>query len=271
MENCPDKETLEKFVDYGLTEEMNKKILSHLSMCCNCREKVHCLMVKEQSLLTALFDEPVSHEHAIITVIGSCLSKAALFAYSDKLLKEDQLKLVESHLEKCDNCMFELLKVQRLMNAPADLDLDMSALKAMEAFHKGYSILEIVLKAKDNLLELIRHNGELLSLTPQFDAIRGEEEKEERPIIIRKDFHERDLSVEVKIKRDINESGATVNVSIMTLSSEQFLSGIDVELSGLEMQQKRNTQDGFAEFYGLKSGTYGIKVSGDETAQITIE
>lgn len=270
MENCPDKETLDLFVDNGLTEEMNGNILSHLSVCASCREKVGCLLSEEQSLLKSLFSEPVRRKHAATTASHECPSKPSILAYAGKFLKEDQLKLVESHLQKCDNCMFELLRLQRSMNSLADLDLDMSVLKAKDISLSGVGtqILEIVLKGKDKFIELIDHNGELLFLTPQFSTVRGEEEKEERPIIIRKDFIDRDLSVEVTINREVKESGAAVSISLMKLSSEEFLSDIDIELSGREMHQKRTTEDGLAEFYGIKTGSYALIINGELTSNM---
>jgi hypothetical protein len=270
MEKCPDKETLDLFVDNGLTEKMNGNILSHLSVCANCREKVGCLLSEEQSLLKSLFTEPLRREHAAITASPGCPSKTSILAYAGKSLKEDQLKLVESHLQKCDNCMFELLRLQRSMHSLADLDLDMSVLKAKDISLPmvGKHVLEIVLKGRDKFIELIGHNGELLSLTPQFHAVRGEEEKEERPIVIRKDFTDRDLSVEVTINREVEESGAAVSISLMRLSSEEFLSGIDVELSGREMHQKRTAEGGLAEFYSIKSGSYALIVNGELTSNL---
>lgn len=270
MKKCPDKETLDLFVDNGLTEEMNGNILSHLSVCASCREKVGCLLSEEQSLLRSLLTEPVRRKHDVTSAIHGCLSKRSILAYADKSLKEDQLKLVESHLQKCDNCMFELLRLQHAMNSLTDLDLDMSVLKAEDISLPGVGkqVLEIVLKGRDKFIELIGHNGELLSLAPQFNAVRGEEEKEERPIVIRKDFTDRDLSVEVTINREVEESGAAVSISLMRLSSEEFLSGIDVELSGREMHQRRTTEGGLAEFYSIKSGSYVLIINGELTSNM---
>jgi hypothetical protein len=270
MERCPDKETLEKLVDYELTEEMNENILSHLSICSSCRAKVGCLLSEEQGLLKSLLTEPASRRHAVTVASGRCLSNAAILAYAGNSLKEDQLKLVESHLEKCDNCAFELLRLQRSMNTPAEIDLDMSNLRATPGV--GTNVLEIVLKAKNKLIELIRHNGELLSLTPQLGAVRGKEEKEERPIVIRKDFQERDLSAEVTIKREVPDSGGVLTVSVMKLSSEEFLSGLEVEMSGVGMSRQAMTNaDGVVEFYGITAGTYSLALGGDDIAIITIE
>jgi hypothetical protein len=269
MERCPDKETLERFVEYELNEEMNAKILEHLSVCEGCRQKLNCMLTEDQGVIKALLTEPTHRKQAVTVFSDRCLPKAAILAYNSKCLNEDQLKLVESHLQKCDNCMFELLRLQRAIHSTAEIDLNMSALKAVTDL--GMHILEVVLKVKDNLIDLIRHNGELLPLTPQLSSVRGKEESEKRPIVIRKDFQERDLSVEMTIKREIKESGATVSISVMKLSNEEFLSGIDVELSGQEMHKKQTTEDGVAEFYGIKTGTYSIKLAGADTAWITIE
>jgi hypothetical protein len=268
MEKCPDKATLEKFVDYDLTEQINERTFAHLSSCDSCREKVGRLLSKEHRL----FESPLLElggRRQKMEEPGRCLSKAAILAYAGNCLKEDQLKQVESHLQKCDNCIFGLIEVQKAMNSSTEVALDMSVLQAGQRI--GTDLLEIVVKAKDDLLELIRHTGELLSLTPQLGAVRGKEESEERPIIIRKDFPERDLSLEVRIDKEFEGSGATVGVSVMRLSSEEFLSGMDMELSGQEMQQKRTTEDGLAEFIGIKPGAYGIKVRGELTVRITSE
>jgi hypothetical protein len=270
MERCPDKETLERFVDYGLTEEMNENILSHMAICDSCREKVGCLLSEERGLLKTLFTEPVNHKQAMASPEGRCLSKAALLAYAGKSLNEDQRKLVELHLQECNKCMFELLAVQRSINLSADLNLDMQTMRTMHGV--GPHVLEIVLRVKDSLVELIRHTGELLSLTPQLSAVRGAEEKEEKPIVIRKDFQERDLSVEVTINKELVNSEGALRVSLMRLGTEEFLARINVELTGPATHRQDITdEDGIVEFSGIRTGTYDITIGGEITVIIAVE
>jgi len=270
MERCPDKETLEKFVDYVLTKEMNENILSHLSICDRCRDKVVCLLSEEQDLLKTLLSGSVSGKCKITLAPVGCLSKAAILAYAGKCLDEDQLRLVESHLQKCDNCLSALLRVQRSMDLTADLDLNMSVMKA--ALGMETHVLEIVLKTKDKFIELLRHTGELLSLTPELGTVRGKEEREDKPIVIRKDFEERDLSIEITLQRELVESEETIAISVMKLSNEEFLTGLAVELSGKAVCQKeKTTQYGIVEFYGMRQGKYDIKVAGEYVALLIIE
>lgn len=270
MEKCPDTEILEQFVVYELTENMNEQIVTHLTSCDRCREKVGCLLSEEHGLIKTLLFEQVSRKQATDIPSGRCLSIAAILAYAGKCLKEDQLMQVESHLRECDNCMIKLLNVQNSMNMPAVLDLDMSILKAVPDF--GNRVLEIVLKTKDDLVEIIRHTGELLSLSPQFANVRGKEEREEKTLVIRKDFLKKDLSIEVTIKKVLEESGVAFSVSVMKLSNEEFLSGIDIEIPGGEMHvRNRTNKNGFAEFSGIKAGTYDIKLGGEVTVIIDIE
>ena len=273
MGKCPEKELLENFIDYGLTEEMNEKIFTHLSLCSNCRDTIRCLLMEDEKLLKGLLRETVSRKHKATTLSEPCLSPVAIFAYASASLNEDQLKLVESHLEKCDDCLSELIKTQKQQALSIGMELDMSVLRPSENYsgEKGTNVIEVILKAKDNLLGLVRHTGELLSLTPQLGTIRGKEQKTENPIIIRKDFPKRDLSLQITIGRKFIKSGGAITISAMKLSSEEFVSGLDVSLSGGETYKHSKTdKDGIVEFSGIKKGKYAINVTEENVALITI-
>ena len=272
MEKCPEKELLEQFIDYGLTEEMNEKILTHLSLCNKCRDTIRCLLTEDEKLIKELLTEPVTQERKALP-LPEHLSSWAILAYTNECLNEDQLKLVESHLEKCDNCMFELVRIQRLANSLAALGLDMANLKVSKdaLSNKESGVLEIIMEAKDNILELIEHTGELLSLTPQLSAVRGKAYEAEDAIVIRKDFKEKDLSIEITIKKELTETEGFIRLSALKLSNEYFLSGMDIFLSGKNIQQYgRTNEHGIVEFSGIKKGRYDIKVAEEKVALITI-
>jgi hypothetical protein len=271
MERCPDKGTLAKFVEHELSEEVNTKILSHMKICESCREEIASLLSEDQSLLRSLLSEPLGLKKSKTKATATCLSKAAILAYVAKCLSEDQLKLVESHLQKCDNCMSDLLRLQASMNLPTDLHLDMAVLLLGKriASTKSRSILEIILGAKDKFVDLIRHTGELILPMPQLAALRGEKAEQDDSIILRKDFPDRNLSVEVTVGRLIDESGIALKVSLMALDSEEFMPGIAVELFGESTSNKGITNDdGTIEFYGIESGTYDITISGELTSHV---
>lgn len=273
-DRCPEKEILEKFLDYDLSEEMTKKIFSHLQLCDNCKHTVRCLLSDEKKLLHSLFKEPVSYKSKGVSSTEKCFSKAAILAYANGCLNENQLKLVESHLEKCDNCLNELINLQRLMSLQADLKLDMSVLKSDV---KGVTeikgdILEIVLKLKDNILELIRHTGELLSLRPQFSTVRGKDIKVGDLIAIRKDFKNKDLSLEITVNKELAEYGNNVKISIMKLSTEEFMPGLSVSLIGKNMHQQGKANDnGVIEFSCNLKGSYDINIAGNKISSLTIQ
>ncbi len=270
MKKCPDKETLDKLLEFDLSDNMTEDILSHLSSCEKCRDVVRALIEGDRNLLEVVKVASSGQKPKAVDQEKKCFSRRALLAYASDSLSGDQLKLVESHLGKCDNCMFELMRLQRSMNSQAGLDLDMSVLKAAPSI--GTQVLEIVLKAKDDLLELVRHTGELLSLTPQFGAIRGKGETKETPIVVKKDLPQKDLSIEVIINRELVESESGLSVSVMKLSNEEFLSGLDVELSGRAMLKKAKTkEDGIAGFSGIKPGNYVVIVARERVVVITIE
>ena len=220
-DRCPEKQLLEKFLHADFTDEMNESIFSHLQLCDNCKHTVRCLLSDEKKLLHSLFKEPVSHKSKGVSSTERCLSKAAIFAYANECLDENQLKLVESHLEKCDNCLNELINLQRSMALTTDIELDIQALKSdkTDLAEPKTDILEIILKMKDNILELIRHTGEVLSLKPQFDTVRGKDIRAESPIVIRKDFKDKDLSIEITMNKELVGYGKNVKVSLMRLST----------------------------------------------------
>ncbi len=243
QDKCPEKEVLEKFLNHELTDDMNDNIFSHVQLCDNCKNAIKCLLSDERNLLKSLFNELVPSEDNKVQLSEACLTKAAILAYASECLDQYQLKLVESHLEKCDNCLNSLIELQKSMALPLEVEVDTPALPAAHEKAKALrdDILEIVLKVKNHILELINHTGELLSLTPQFGTVRGEEQEIEQSIVIRKDLKDKDLSVEIIVNKELVKNQNNVKVSIMRRSTEEFIQGIDVSLSGKDVSQRRKT------------------------------
>jgi hypothetical protein len=274
LDRCPEKEVLEKFLNHELADDMNDNIFSHVQLCDNCKNTIKCLLSDERNLLKSLFNEPVSSEDRKVQPSDACLSKAAILAYANECLGKNQLKLVESHLEKCDNCLNSLIVLQKSMALPLEVEFDTTAVLAAhkEAKKSRADILEIALKVKNDILELINHTGELLSLTPQLGTVRGEGQQTEQSIVIRKDLKDKDLSVEITVNKELVENQNNVKVSIMRLSIEEFIRGMDVSLSGKDVSQHGQTnEEGIAEFCCDKKGTYAINIAGVEVSLLTIE
>ncbi len=275
IDRCPEKETLEKFFDNELTEEMNDNIFSHVQLCNNCQNTIKSLLSDERNLLKSLFTEPVSSEDRKIQPLNVCLSKRAILAYANECLEKNQLKLVESHLEKCDNCLNSLIELQKSMALPLEVDFDTTAVPAAHKEAKKSktdNILEIVLKVKNDILELINHTGEFLSLTPQSGTVRGENRQTEQSIVIRKDLKDKDLSVEITVDKELAENQNNVKVSIMKLSSEEFIQGIDISFYGKDVSQHGQTnKEGIVEFYCYKKGSYDINIADAKVSLITIK
>lgn len=270
---CPDKELLEKFAENELTEEMKADIFEHLEACAACREKARCLLEEDLAVLSALTQVKPQGLNTEAATTPPCLSRPLLLAYASASLREDRLKQVETHLEKCDNCLFELMKLQRLMLAPAELDMDMSVLRAGAAAVQAQNILEIVLKLKEDFLELIRHTGELISPAPQFGVVRGRgTEEEDKAIVIRKDFVEKDLSVELKISKAEIKDEFSVGISVMRLGSEEFIPGMNLEVTGEARRESAITDaGGLAVFSGIRTGKYDINIDGENSVLIVLD
>jgi hypothetical protein len=273
MDSCPEKDLLEKFIENELPDEMNKEIMSHMHVCDKCRDMVMRLITNEKSFLQTLF-ESGSHRKKVVPSSEKCPPKAALLAYAMECLDSKKFRVIESHLEKCNKCLHELIELQEKLSLPSEVELDMSVLEKseQETVRTPKDILEIVFTIKRNILEVISHTGELLRFTPQLGTIRGKEFKREEAIVIRKDFKDKDLSIEMKFGRQVDEHGTNINVSAMRLSTEEFLSGMDVTLSGSGVyRQGKTNEDGEIEFSRIKAGSYEIILPQDTIALLTIK
>ncbi|RJR42797.1 MAG: hypothetical protein C4576_15465 [Desulfobacteraceae bacterium] len=275
MVGCPDKDTLEKFVDHGLNEEMNEQIFSHLVTCGRCLERISLLMAEERGLIRSLSKAGGAVENrAVSATAAGCFSKAALLSYVGDCLDEEQTRRVESHLHECDRCLVETMAIQKRLAATADLEVlgPGSETRKVKPDSPAKEILEIILRAAGNMIETIRHNGELLSLGPALGATRGAGDIERRAIGVRKDFTDRDLSIEVKMSGEGEGPNFDLIVSLMRISKEEFLEGIDIELIN-ESTSSRSTTDrsGVARFKGIGFGSYGLVVDRELTVRITFE
>jgi len=272
-EKCPEKEVLKQFVGTKLADDMNENIFSHLKSCDKCRDLVKFLLSEERELLQSLFDKPVFHKDKSFFPSKKCIPKIVILAYACECLNENQLKLVESHLDKCDNCLNNLMELQRSLALPEEVELNIASLIAADkrAERSDIDILEIVLKLKDNLLELVSSTGKHLRLSPEFGAVRGSQTGTEETIAIRKDYKHKDLSLEVTINREIKENRNNLKVSIMKLSSEEFLPDIEVILSGKDIRKQVKTDNsGTAEFHCISKGSYDIHIMDKKISSITI-
>jgi hypothetical protein len=200
---------------------------------------------------------------------GNCVTDRSLLAYAVDSLSCDQLKLVEKHLDTCDNCLSKLMTIQKKLTAPSDLSLDFSQFKPATATVPDF--IEIVLKATDDLLDLIRHTGELLTLTPQHGAVRGHARQAEESIAIRQDMPQQDLSIEMTIQKKLAETGAVITISLMKLSTEEFLSGRDVRLvSGDKTFSRETNEEGTATFSSIGKVKYEITTDGKRVGSLII-
>lgn len=269
MNTCPDKETLEKFVEYELDDALNRDILDHLAGCGACKDVISQLLESEEHLIKSLTTKTLMSKKPEKKPRGTCITDAGLLAYAVDSLYPDQLKLVEKHLDKCDNCLKKLMMLQKQLAVPADLGLDFSQFKFAAAAVPVF--LEIVLKAKDDLLDLIRHTGELLTLTPQIGAVRGREQKAEKSIAIRQDFPQQDLSIEITIQRRMSKSGGIATISLMKLSTEEFLAGKDVSLvSDRNTYSNKTNAEGITTFSGIGKMKYDVMVEGNRIGGLSI-
>ena len=277
MNVCPDKEILERLLEGELDDAAMNDVMEHLSQCEGCRETVDQLITEDERFMLALLrTRGPSGKNAPPNEGRDCLSPLLILAYITDALSVEQLSRVESHLETCDRCMEQMKKLQTLHMMQGEPDLDLSFLDEPEEGYEALQakVLSIVLRARQGALELIRQTGQMLSPASVAYSVRGQGagEEELEMFMFRKDLKDRDMSVEVAIRRILSGGSISARVSVMVLSTEEFARGMELVLSGNGRDDVQKTDEfGIVVFRDIKMGHYLIRDKNGDIVSIVIE
>lgn len=278
MNTCPDKETLERLLEGELDDTTMNDVMNHLSRCAVCKRIVDSLIGDDELFLPSLSRiKPGTTKRHSPPYGEKCLSPLLLLAYITDSLSKEQLTRVESHLATCDHCIVQLQKIQKQHMTPGELNLDLSCLDAAEEESERLEakILSIVLRAQHGILELIRQTGQLLVPPVPVHSVRGQgvsEAADEGTFTIRKDFPDKDLSLEVTVRKGFSGGSTSVAVSAMAFSTEGFSEGMEFVLSGSGREDVRKTGEyGVVEFSDVSKGHYAIRDKTGDVVSLVIE
>jgi hypothetical protein len=277
VEKCPDNQTLALFLEHGLDEPQKEGVFAHLTQCGKCRQRVKAMVEEEYKLIASLLEFPLERETKAPRG-KECPHRAILWSYAEGGLRKEHLQWVESHLETCDDCVQDLLGIQKLLELPV---IEFNTESVLSTIGEGSGIgktvrdrvkgklkggLELVLQMQERSLEVLQYTGELITARPQI-AVRSSKQKEieearvHNTVCVRKDFEETRTSFEITVKKKANRNNATVKVSVMNLDTEEFLDGIMVHLTSQDRSEERRTNKaGEVEFENVSSGEYVLKL-----------
>jgi len=103
--NCPEIVVLSSYLDGELDQEQNSGIKLHLQNCPLCSAHIERLQATE-TLVIKHMGEPLNPTS--VTMKDNCLSPDVLTAYLHDLLRLEEKKSAEAHLDGCDACVAEL-------------------------------------------------------------------------------------------------------------------------------------------------------------------
>ena len=196
---------------------------------------------------------------------ADCPSEETLGGYLEHGLPSDIQTLVEGHLAQCSSCAEQIILIKRVEEDRKMIQTPRHLINRAKNLVEGglsYSPLEIILRFKEDLCEIIRTTGDILQtagLTPIPAVVRGAVGDERVSITkISKVFDV--ASIEVNIEK-INVSSFLIKVVASDVPSKKPLNDLRVSL----FKEKRElesllTQKGIVSFKDLTFNRYAIKI-----------
>jgi hypothetical protein len=204
---------------------------------------------------------------------GEHVNEEVLASFYDGLLSKDEFEHIKAHLLTCSDCMdsfasnFPVVALEKL-NVP---EVSMNVVKNLILSEKKDLFLEIILRLKEKILEVVNTNGDCLvglELIPA-PVLRSRQIKDFKDeVVILKDFD--DIRVEVKIE---NKDKNVFNLIIVVKNkkTQQVLKDLRVTLirEGLELESYL-ANSGSVVFEHVSLGVYKVEISSVEAKLASI-
>lgn len=195
--------------------------------------------------------------------MDGCLSGERLAAYVDGRLDPEEREVVESHVARCDRCLEEVALLMRVVGEEArlaDTPVPERVVARAEALIaercRRPSILELVVKLKEDLVAVIRTTGEILSgELAQPVPVRGRARPAKRALV-RKTVEDTDATVEVESR----PGAPVIRVMLESTETHEPRHGVRVDLAGPSETETRFTESGLADFGPREPGCYRIGI-----------
>ncbi len=210
------------------------------------------------------------------TAASGCPDEEDLACFLENRLSPDENKNTQAHLVKCDNCAAIVsgqLKGQSLQRRKAPAHLLKWAKKLSES-QETPSILEIAIRLKENLLELVKTSGAILNppgLSPIPILRSGTPKEFQDEVRVFKDF--KDIRVEVIIE---NKQGRAFSLTVLARDKKNQKTIKDLRVSLFRDNRELESylsDTGKAVFEDAVLGRYEVELSspGQKLASMVLD
>lgn len=263
--NCINEETIERFVDFDLSEKDTEGIYSHLAECDTCMEKVMAAAASDNELLKMLTGSGRTLPR--LPRREGCLSRKLLFGYVADCLNDGDKKLVESHLSECNLCVGHMMELQKNSLKDSEIAFDTKSLAAeLRAGEKDRVLfIPLVVDFGRRIIEVIKDqcNGIVIGGQLATVGVRGGRAIASEGVHIQKNFSDKGISVEVTISVGDKPDTCDIRLSLMGIKGDEVIGIMEstkANISGVGVDRNAVTDErGEAEFTGLTYGMYKIK------------
>ncbi len=206
---------------------------------------------------------------------GMHLDEEAFACFLEGRLSESENERINTHLISCDNCLetFALsINAQGADSPEVPQELE-DKVRAILSLKEKMTILEVILRLKENMLEVINSNGDILvgqELVPA--PVRSRKIKDFKDeVTVLKDF--KHVQVEVRLE---NKGGKYFNLMIQVKKkhSQGLLKDLRVTLikDGLELESYIS-DTGSVNFEHILLGRYSLEItsSADRVALVMLD
>ncbi len=224
--------------------------------------------VSKEKLRERVLEESFEAAAAKRIASSQCLPREVL-AYLVNAGDEKALRDIKSHADNCNECAEAIRTFEKAAGQRDTLDLDIPGSQG-NVYRDDENILNMVLRAKDEKLQLIDHTGELVSEIPGFERQVNEKTTE---IIVRKDIPSHNLSIHVAMSGVSGAASYEARFCAMKPDIQECIKHLDVSLikQGKDVAKKLTNEKGCAEFKDMKKGNYEIRAGNSLIASITIK
>lgn len=276
--NCINEDTINRLLDFDLTEEEMDAISAHLEECDTCLGKVMDAVVSDKELITRLTGTDRTAQQRPRR--GGCLNKKLLIGYVADCLNAADKQHVESHLGNCNLCVGHMMELQKNSLKDSEIAFDTKSLAAeLRAGEKDRVLfIPLVVDFGRRIIEVIKDqcNGIVIGGQLAPVGVRGGRAIASEGVHIQKNFSDKGISVEVAVSVGNKPDTCDIRLSLMGMKGDEVIGIMEstkVNISGMGVDRNAVTDKrGEVEFTELTYGMYRIKAvdSGVET-DVSIE
>lgn len=194
-------------------------------------------------------------------------SHADLQQYLNGRITGQDKEAFEQHAGHCDICLYGLVQIKEIMENKKLTDHALEFMNTYKPRPFFANTIQVAAKWAGNLTWLTGFSGEGIlqpdlamatRSTQQIEDSKTSTKKQVKPRKILRQLEQFGISVEAEVGTENNGSNFTLQLSFYDLKQEEFIKGLEVELTGAEPIHAKTDENGCVDFVIQKAGDYDI-------------